>query len=141
MTIGVDTSEAMVASVMTIYQAFGQGDVPTILERLADDVSWDETVRDTGLPYLRPRRGKAEVGQFFGDLAGNIELTQFDLGTPCVGPDQVIVTVTHSGRNIVTGKPIPETLECHVWTFGDDGLVSGFTHVFDYAIHERAAAL
>ena len=39
-----------VGTVGDIYAAFGRGDVPWILEHLADDVSWDEDVRDAGLP-------------------------------------------------------------------------------------------
>lgn len=53
-----------------IYAAFGRGDVPAILDALADDVLWDADwptdypSRD-GIPHLAPRRGPAEVAEFF----------------------------------------------------------------------------
>lgn len=40
-------------TVIGIYEAFGRGDVPWILDRLDDDVEWEPGIRDTGLPYLR----------------------------------------------------------------------------------------
>ena len=33
-------SEANEATVKTIYEAFGTGDVPTILDKFTDDVDW-----------------------------------------------------------------------------------------------------
>ena len=36
------SATANVAAVEAIYAAFGRGDVPSILERLADDVRWDD---------------------------------------------------------------------------------------------------
>lgn len=39
-------------TVMSIYEAFGRGDVPSILATLADDVAWDHGVRDAGLPWI-----------------------------------------------------------------------------------------
>lgn len=135
----MNTNSDHLATVMAIYEAFGRGDVAAILERLADDVSWDEGLRPTGLPYLAPRRGKQQVAGFFADLMANFELTRFDLGTPCVGTDQVIVPLVGAGRNVVSGGSVSDTVECHIWTFGADGRVTRFMHVFDYAVHELAA--
>ena len=50
------------ATVATMYEAFGRGDVDSILEHLSDDVEWEGGVRDTGLDYLRERHGKQEGG-------------------------------------------------------------------------------
>ena len=48
------------ATVAAIYEAFGCGDVPAILGRLADDVEWDEWADNfaqrAGVPHLA-RRG------------------------------------------------------------------------------------
>lgn len=124
---------------MTIYEAFGRGDVPAILEHLADDVEWERSPRDTGLPYLQPRRGRDQVVGFFTDLMANLELTHFEPLAFCDGGDTVAVPVAHAGR-IVGGGDIPMTDEVHVWRFGPDGKVTGFQHVLDYAVHEQAMA-
>jgi hypothetical protein len=58
---------ANAASVAGLYEAFGRGDVPAILDRLADDVSWDAhwadhaAQRGAGASLLQPRRGVADV--------------------------------------------------------------------------------
>lgn len=128
-----------VKTTMGIYEAFGRGDVPAILEHLDDDVAWERQARDTGLPYLRSRRGRDEVAGFFTDLMANLELTHFEPQAFCNGGDTVAVPVVHAGR-IVGGGDIPTMDEVHVWRFGPDGKVTGFQHVLDVAVHEQALA-
>lgn len=126
-------------TVAGIYEAFGRGDVAWILDRLDDDVSWDEGVRSTGLPYLRAGRGKEHVAGFFECLMATIELTRFEPGPICDGGDVVMVPVLHAGQ-VHGGGEVPPTHEAHEWRFGPDGKVVEFHHVFDYAVHERALA-
>lgn len=127
------------ATVATIYDAFGRGDVEAILEHLDDDISWEAGVRDTGLAYLSPRHGKHEVAEFFTALAANLALTHFEPLALCVGGDYVTVPVRHAGH-IVGGGEVPMMTEVHVWRLGADGKVVEFRHEFDIALHERAAA-
>jgi quercetin dioxygenase-like cupin family protein len=122
-----------------MYEAFGRGDVGSILDHLADDVEWDVGKRDTGLPYLRERRGIEEVAGFFADLAANLELTRFEPEALCDGGSVVAVPVVHAGRAIGGGE-VPPTQEVHLWRFGPDGKVTSFEHILDLAVHERAAA-
>jgi len=49
------------ATVKTIYEAFGRGDVETILDKLDDAVEWETTVPVSDVPWLLPRRGKTNV--------------------------------------------------------------------------------
>ena len=128
-----------VATVARIYEAFGRGDVASIIDELDDGVSWDEGIRETGLPYLLPGRGKQHVIGFFEGLAATLELTRFDLGPLCAGGDTVMVPIVMAGR-IIGGGSIPTTDEAHIWRFGDNGKVTSFRHVGDWALHERAAA-
>lgn len=128
-----------VGTVAGIYEAFGRGDVAAILEQLDDDVAWDEGIRDAGLPWLRPGRGKAHVGGFFEHLMANVELTRFEPGPICDGGDVVMVPATIAGR-VIGGGDIPLDVEAHLWRFGPDGKVTSFRHILDVALHERAAA-
>ena len=127
------------ATVATIYEAFGRGDVAAILEHLADDVEWEAGIRDTGLDHLRERHGKQEVTGFFSALMATVTLTHFEPLALCAAGEFVTVPVRHAG-NIIGGGEVPMTTEVHVWRFGPDGKVVSFQHMFDYAIHERAAA-
>jgi quercetin dioxygenase-like cupin family protein len=128
-----------VMTVAGIYEAFDRGDADWILQQLDTDVEWDQGNRDTGLPYLRPRRGKVEVEPFFAELANSLELTHFEPIAICDGGDFVTVPVDHAGR-IVNGGEVPMLREVHVWKFGVDGKVVSFRHIYDYAVHEQAAA-
>jgi len=50
-------------TVKRIYAAFGRGDIPAILDTLADNVAWeawaDNSAGKVGVPWLVPRHGKA----------------------------------------------------------------------------------
>lgn len=128
------------ALVTTIYEAFGRGDVETILERLADDIVWDEGIRPTGLSYFRPGTGKAHVLDFFQALATTVAFDVFSPEVLCVGGDHVMVAVRERGRNLNTGEVIAEDLFVHLWRIGADGKVTSFRHIGDLSLHERAAA-
>lgn len=128
-----------VATVAEIYEAFGRGDVGAILAHVADDVVWEGGARDTGLDYLRERRGKHEVAEFFPALAANLALTHFEPLALCAAGDYVTVPVRHAGR-IVGGGEVPMTTEAHLWRFDAQGKLVEFRHLFDFAVHERAAA-
>lgn len=54
-----------VETVQKIYEAFGKGDVPAILDQLADDVEWDRDAPSYGVPIYEPGTGKDHVRRFF----------------------------------------------------------------------------
>lgn len=137
-TEGVEMADHA-ATVAAIYEAFANGDVDAILEYLDDDVEWEVGIRDTGLDYLRERHGKQDVAGFFSALAATVTLTHFEPLALCVDGDFVAVPLRHAGA-FIGGGSVPMTTEVHLWRFGADGKVVEFRHVFDLAIHERAAA-
>jgi len=139
-TAAVTTNAATVAA---IYEAYGRGDLPSILDRLADDVSWDadwadhSAQRGAGTPLLQPRRGVAEVAGFFATLA------------ECTVNDFQILDIVGSGRQVVAevrvdismpggGRFVDE--ELHLWTFDDAGKIVRYRHYSDTAKHLAAAA-
>jgi ketosteroid isomerase-like protein len=128
-----------VRTVAAIYEAFGRGDVPAILERMADDVDWEPGIRDTAVPYYQPGRGREHAATFLQQLAANLELTHFEPLAICDGGDIVAVPIRYSGR-IIGGGDIPMDMECHVWRFDADGRVASFNHVVDLGFHERVFA-
>jgi ketosteroid isomerase-like protein len=124
-----------VQTVQAIYEAFGRGDVDAILERLSPDVAWeawqDNHAQRAGVPDLAPRSGRAEVAGFFGVVAG-MGVSDFQVLDVIGGERQVAVEV-----QIVTAAFADE--ELHLWTFGDDGLVTRMRHYVDTAKHIAAA--
>jgi uncharacterized protein len=63
--------------VQQAYEAFGRGDVPAILELVADEVDW-EFVGPASLPYAGRRRNKQEVGNFFADVQRADDIHRFE---------------------------------------------------------------
>lgn len=126
-------------TVLGIYSAFGRGDIPHIMDQLADDISWDEGIRQTGVPYLQPGRGKDHVLGFFQALVSSVEFTVFEPGTPCASENVVMVPLREATTNLATGRSTDEDIYVHIWTFGPEGTVTEFRHVGDFAQHEMVA--
>lgn len=127
-----------VETVQALYQAFGSGDIPAILERIHDNVVWEDGGRDIGVPWLRPGTGRDHVASFFESL-GALEFHGFEPLNFLHGGDQVAVPVKIDATVKSTGKRIAET-EIHLWTFSDDGKVSRFRHHLDTAMHIEASS-
>jgi len=123
---------------LAVYDAFGRGDIPFILDQLADDVSWDHGIRATEVPWLQPATGKAGVIQFFTALGAGLQFTTFEPVAVTVSGNIVVGVIREVGVALATGAAIEEDLWVHVWTFGPDGKVQAFRHVGDLARHEAA---
>jgi ketosteroid isomerase-like protein len=65
--------------VQDMYAAFSRGDVNTLMGNIADNVVWIG-VYGTGkhVPTSGERRGKAAVGQFFQQVADNVNFTSME---------------------------------------------------------------
>jgi uncharacterized protein len=118
-----------VESVQAIYEAFGRGDVPGILDRLADDVAWDHDAPGYGVPIYEPGTGKEHAARFF-ELLGDLEISRFEPTNFLSDADQVAVPINIEATVKATGRTV-KTLEIHLWTFGPDGKVSRFFHAVD----------
>jgi ketosteroid isomerase-like protein len=123
-------------TVQAMYQAFGRGDVPAILACLREDVEWEHDAVDHGVPWLKPRRGPAEVGRFFADLAG-VEISRFEPMSFLASADQVAAVIAIELAVKATGRTVRD-LELHLWTFDSSGRVSRFRHVVDTHQHVLA---
>jgi ketosteroid isomerase-like protein len=123
-----------VQTVQSIYEAFGRGDVPAILERLDPNVVWDEDGHSWGIPWYEPRRGRDEVEKFFGELADGLMIHRLDPKNILVGGDQVAVVMDLESEVKGTGHRLSDT-EIHLWTFGADGMITRFAHVVDRHAH------
>ena len=128
------------AAVEEIYAAFGRGDVPAILARLAADVAWDDWpdnfAQRAGVPHLVTRRGPAEVEGFFAVL-GSCTVLDFAV-LDIIGADRQVVAEVRASFALPGGGRFTDE-ELHLWTFDDEGRVSRFRHYCDTAKHIAAA--
>ncbi|HKT01170.1 MAG TPA: nuclear transport factor 2 family protein [Rugosimonospora sp.] len=141
MTMNTSTTEAHLATVAGIYEAFGRGDVAAILDRLAEDVSWDADWADnfaqrTVVGHVIPRRGRAGVGEFFA-LLGGYTVHEFAVLDLLASADRVAAVVVIDAAMPGGGRYRDE--EVHMWTFDADGKVSALRHHIDTAKHLAAA--
>jgi ketosteroid isomerase-like protein len=130
-------------TVQGLYEAFGTGDVPAILECMAEDVEWERwggehTGQEAGVPWLARRSGVGGVGEFFEAVAANLEFHSFEPTNMLEGGNQVAVTIAFDATAKQTGERFQDE-EIHLWTFDDQGKVSAMRHYADTAKHIRAA--
>jgi uncharacterized protein len=129
-----------IATVQAIYEAFGRGDVPSILEHLADDVAWeswaDNSAQKAGVPWLLPRTGKAAVAEFFG-IAATMGITEFTVLGLLEGGNEVAAPFVIAA-DVPGGQPYRDE-EIHLWTFNDAGKVTRLRHYVDTAKHIASA--
>lgn len=123
-----------------IYEAFGKGDIPTILEHVSEDVKWEHWEKNhaqaKGVPYLRAGNGKKGAADFFASLA-SIEIRQFKVLGLLSGGNKVCAEVEIEIAVKATGKVLRDE-ELHLWTLDDQGRIIAFRHYLDTAKHIEA---
>jgi uncharacterized protein len=117
-------------SVQQIYEAFGKGDIEGILGRLADNVEWEYGITSTDVPWLQPRRGRAQVAAFFEAL-GAMDIHTFQPKAIIESGHTVVALADFEATVKATGRRISEEDEVHVWHFDAAGKVSRFRHRAD----------
>jgi len=123
-------------TVQEMYEAFGRGDIPAILDKLDDNVEWDTETSTPDVPWLEPRRGKANIAGFFESLAP-LEFTRFEPHTFFESGDKVFALISINAKN--QGKSYSFPNEGHLWQFNAAGKVVKLDHVTDTALHWRMA--
>ncbi len=113
------SAEANLKTVQGIYEAFGRGDVPAILEQLTDDVDWAAEAATDVVPWYGQRRGKDEVVGFFQAIGEALEVLEFTPQSFTANDDgDVMVWIRFRAKVNATGKEIA-TNDAHYWRFSD----------------------
>lgn len=122
-------------TVAAIYEAFGRGDIPFILQQMADDVEWekwlDNSVQRADVPYLRYKKGVSGVAEFFSEVPA-LKITNFQVLSLMEGENRVAAEIFIESE-FFTDE------EIHLWIFNDAGKVAEFRHYVDTAKHIAAA--
>lgn len=127
-----------IQTVSNIYAAFGRGDIPAILEQLAEDIVWEYGHVENDVPWLKPRHGRASVAEFFSVLGRELEFRKFEINGILQAQDTVVGLLEAELYVKRTGKTIRESDEGHIWHFGNEGRVVRFKHAADTLAHARA---
>jgi ketosteroid isomerase-like protein len=135
------TTSSHAATVSAMYEAFGRGDIPAVLSHLAEDVTWDVTEEPwtphaAGVPWLTPRRGHAEVAEFFA-IAGAWRYDAFEV-LDLLASDTQVAAVVRLAADLPNGGRLDDVV-VHLWTFGGDGRVVALRRMLDTAANIAAA--
>ena len=120
-----------VATIRSLYEAFGRGDIPYILDRLDPAVEWrtPETVPFSKGLY----RGPEEVAQFFAGIAEHIAEPSVATHEFLAIGDRVVVLLRFRGRGKESGLPF-DAPEAHVWRLSGGKVVEEQTYADTAAI-------
>jgi ketosteroid isomerase-like protein len=142
MTATSDRAQANAEIISAIYEQFGRGDVPAILERIAPDCRWESWNvthfgQRGGLPTQQQRSGPDGVAEFFGRVA-ELEMHDFQVLDVLAGERQVVVEVVIEYTTPAGGRLRDE--ELHLWTLDERGQIARMRHYVDTAKHLAAFA-
>lgn len=113
-------------------RAAGEGNIPFILDSLADNVRWDETHnKGHGIPVLVPRHSRTEIEAFFQLLADKMDFQVFEVKKLFDGGEHVMAWLEVKYLHKMTKKEFHDEHCCMLWEFDEAGKVVGFTHVVD----------
>ncbi len=99
------TPEVNTRAVQDLFADFGRGDVPSVLDRLTDDVEW-RSPGSPALPYSGVFNGKAEVGNYFQKLGSAAEFETFEPREFIAQGDRVVVLGFERYKDRSTGRMV-----------------------------------
>jgi len=117
------STEANVRTIQGIYEAFGRGDVPAILDRLSEGVRWEAHL-DPIVPWGGDYSGKTNVPRFFDAIARSADILSFEPREFVAEGDRVVSLGTFGFRAKATGREM-QTRWIFVWTV-KDGVVTSY---------------
>jgi uncharacterized protein len=124
-----------VATVNSIYEAFGKGDIPTIINHLADNVEWeqwaDNSAQNAGVPWMQAQKGKEGAFEFF-KAVGKLDVKDFQVISILANDSQVAVEFVFEA-NVPSTNGHYRDEEIHLWTFNEEGKVVRLRHYGDTA--------
>lgn len=114
------SAEDNVKAVQAMYEAFGRGDIDTILDQLADNVDWGVEPESKIAPW-HGRRTKAEVPAFFKAISDTHDVTEFTPLAFATNDTDVMVVIRYGFKMKATGKS--GSMDLHHWWRFEDGKV------------------
>jgi len=131
-------AEDNLATIQGVYEAFGKGDVDTILGAVADDVDWAVDAEPVG-PWYGQRKGKDGVASFFADIAGATDVLDFAVEAMGASENEVFSFLRFAVRMKYTGREASFHLH-HYFRFGPGGKIVYYRGSEDSAQVAKALA-
>jgi len=124
-------------SIKQVYQAFAEGDVPTVLGALSPEIDWTEA---EGFPYAGTYHGpRAVLEGVFMRLGSEWNGFAAIPDEFIDGGDTVVVLGKYSGTYKKTGKSFQANF-AHVWKMQDGKAIRFIQHVDTLLVHRALQA-
>jgi uncharacterized protein len=107
-----------IKTITQIYEAFGRGDVATILDGVTDDVDWAAEAASSAAPWYGVRRGRDAVAEFFAAFGATMEVEEFTPIAIAATDTDVLTVVRFQARSRSTGRSAAMNLH-HYFRFRD----------------------
>jgi ketosteroid isomerase-like protein len=106
----------------SVFEAFAQGDVPAILDRLSDDVRFSAHLEPV-VPWAGSYEGKADVVGYFEALGASCEVLDHPVAELVSDGDTVVARGVVTFRARPTGRQASSAW-VYVWQLRDQQVVS-----------------
>jgi uncharacterized protein len=116
------SADVNIKTIQALYEAFGRGDLETILANVTNDVDWATEASGSGAPWYGPHSGPAGVTDFFAAFGSAMEVEEFVPITFSGTETEVLTVVRCTAKSRATGKKMAQYLH-HYFRF-DNGKVS-----------------
>ena len=117
-----------------LYDAFGAGDVATVLGAMDEKIDWQEP---TGLPFENQVGPQAVAENIFGPVTTLLEGFSVTPDEMVDGGDIVAAIGRYGGKGADTGVELDAEF-VHIWRFGPDGKITGFRTYTDTHLWRQA---
>jgi uncharacterized protein len=112
------SADANISTITQVYEAFGRGDVATILEAVTDDVDWAAEAASSAAPWYGVRHGRDAVAAFFSGFGSAMEVEEFTPVSFAANDTDVLTVVRFRARSRSTGRAAEMDLH-HYFKFRD----------------------
>jgi uncharacterized protein len=107
-----------IKTIAHVYEAFGRGDVATILDAVTEDVDWAAEAASSAAPWYGVRQGRDAVAGFFAAFGGAMEVEEFTPLSMAANDTDVHSLVRFRARSRSTGRAAAMNLH-HFFRFRD----------------------
>ena len=105
-----------------LYTAFGRGDMPGILDTLAEDIDWLFVGRPEDVPFAGHRRGHEQMEEFFGIVGETVEPLEFG-PREVMSFDDKVLALGHERVRVKATDRVFETDWAHLFTLSNGKIV------------------
>ncbi|RXR30772.1 nuclear transport factor 2 family protein [Sphingobium fluviale] len=126
--------------VRSLYEAFGRGDVQTILDNVDPAIEWVSNGNHETIPWGGKRDGEAGVASFFQALGDNLDFEMFEQHQFCDAGNVVTVLGRSRAQFKTGGRGIFDSDWAHIFTI-EGGQLTRFQEFYDTAAIEQARSV